>query len=136
MTHVLLESFENEEAEDWAAFGCHAIKTIYKLCEQPDQLCGNLLKAMVKKMMESGEEENENDKEVEGENTGKRRSFIFYFIFYCILVSDAIDVGEPLAQSTQGRKRKRFGLRFNPFTKILLVIVPLLLLLLLFFARL
>ena len=72
--------FSSPSSSQWTPFAEQAIAAIYRLSEQPDRLCGNILRSLVKTMSgvrgEGGEEgeggegegeENKEEREEEGE---------------------------------------------------------------------
>ena len=75
-----LSQFSSPSSSQWTPFAEQAIATIYRLSEQPDRLCGNILRSLVRTMSgvrgEGGEEgegdegegeENKEEREEEGE---------------------------------------------------------------------
>ena len=88
--------FSSPSSSQWTPFAEQAIATIYRLSEQPDRLCGNILRSLVKTMSgERGEggEEGEGD-EGEGEENKEGRE----------------EEGE---ERVEGEERRREGEKFE-----------------------
>ena len=65
MLASLFSQFSSPYSSQWTPFAEQAIATIYRLSEQPDRVCGIILRALVRKMSERREEGGE-DGEREG----------------------------------------------------------------------
>ncbi|CAI8031317.1 Condensin complex subunit 1 [Geodia barretti] len=80
ITSLLVSQFSSPSSSQWTPFAEQAIAAIYRLSEQPDRLCGNILRSLVKTMSgvrgEGGEEgeggEGEGEREDEETEGGRR----------------------------------------------------------------
>ena len=55
ISSILIDELTNMETSHWSSFTEQAIATIYKLSDQPDEVCSSLLKSLAAKMFSAAE---------------------------------------------------------------------------------